>query len=285
MTAKPEPARLRRERRRQQGQNRVLKILKGIVPVLILLGTLILIPNPGTLVGLEDLAAAILAGFVYWRLWKSEKAQSGTGTETAQPQSLPPPARKGDSWFVNLIALVWGSHKIYQAMTPGWRKLIKGFFLAFGVALLLTLIVSGIWLYGRFNPAPTSLAPTPIPSPFWPSGQTQSQGGEVPLEGFNINATPTSGIPLEGFEATSAAPAPDEVFTLAYPGGVGLYDWIWQQLGYSLSDASDPNGSFVCVYKAEVRTTGIEAAWKKDTSSPITIPISKQTIEVCGGVK
>jgi len=284
MTAKMGPARLRREQRRQQGQNRVLKILKGIVPALILLGTLILIPNPGTLVGLDDLAATILAAlaaFLYWRMWRSGKVQSGE----VQTQSLPQPTQKGDGWLVNLVALIWGSHKVFEAMSPGWRRLIKGLLLVLVLTLLITLIVAGMWIYGRFNPAPTSLAPSPIPSPFWPSGQTLPQS-EIPIEGFGDAPTEQSGIPLEGFGATSAAPAPSgELITLAYPGRVGLYDWIWQQLGYKLTDASDPKGSFVCVYLADVRATGIEAAWKKNPSQALEIPINKQTIDVCGGVR
>jgi hypothetical protein len=243
--------------------------LKGIVPALILLGTFILIPNPRTLVGFDDLAATLLAAFIYWRQWKGKKSEGAESPAT-------PSQSKKDSWFANLIALVWGSHEFFQRMTPGWRKLIRGSFLAFGLSILIVLIVGMIWLYGQFNPAPTSLTPTPIPT-FLPKS-------EIPFEGF-ANATPTSGIPLEGFESTGAAPGPDNVITLEYPGRVGIYDWIWQTLGYSLEDANNPKGSFVCVYLADVRASGIEATWKKNTAAPLTILISQQTIEVCGGVR
>lgn len=283
MTAKPGPARLRRERRRQTGQNKLLKVVKWIVPVLILLGTLILIPNPGSFVGLDDLAATILATFAYWRL-RSGKIQS---TEGEQIEASTPTTQKGDSWFVNLITLVWGSHKIYLAMTPGWRKLIKGFIAGTTIALLIAFFLTGVWLYGLVKPSPIRAEnPTAIPSPFWPSGQTLQGSNDIPIEGFGVTPTEQGSIPLEGFESMLAPQAVSgEVFTLEYPGGVGLYDWIWQQLGYSLTDASDPKGSFVCVYKADVRATGIEAAWKKNTATPQTIPISQQTIDVCGGVK
>ena len=184
------------------------------------------------------------------------------------------------------------SQKPSKKETP---KSLKGPVVVMISIAVIVLAILGIFTkgFGYFNSPRQDPTLTPIPTPLFINGQLPNDG-QIPLEGFGVAATPTAGIPISGFLPTKAPAAPKnsqkDVITLNFPGGPGLYDYIWKRIeGYTLGDAADPNGSFVCMYKTEVRATGIEGQWKdafkKGLVIPITIKINQKTINGCGGAR